>query len=64
MHEAAGEIFTKAEPTMEQLGTSHYLTILRRVVELGTSAEQQRKIFMEQEDYCAIIKELHPKFWQ
>ena len=64
MLEAAGEIFTKAEPNMEQLGTSHYLSELHQVVESGTSADQQRKIFHEQEDFSAIIKKLHQKFWE
>jgi carboxylate-amine ligase len=64
MQEAAGEIFAKAAPAMEKLGTSHYLSDLQQILESGTSAEQQRKIFNEQKDFSAIIKELHPKFWQ
>jgi len=64
MQEAAGEIFAKAAPAMEQLGTSHYLPVLQRIVETGTSSAQQRKIFNRQKDFSAIIKELHPKFWQ
>jgi carboxylate-amine ligase len=64
MQEAAGEIFIKAEPNMIQLNTSHHLTTLRRIVELGTSADHQRKIFTEQNDFSAIIEEIHPKFWQ
>jgi carboxylate-amine ligase len=64
MKEAAGEIFTKAATAMEQLGTSHYLPMLKRIVETGTSSTQQRKIFNQQNDFTVIIKELHPKFWQ
>ena len=64
MHEAAGEIFTKASPSMVQLGTSHYLHVLQRIIESGTSSVQQRKIFNKQKDFSAIIKELQPKFWE
>ena len=64
MLEAAGEIFTKVAPTMEQLGTSHYLPVLQKIVKTGTSSALQRNIFKKQKDFSAIIKELHPKFWQ
>jgi carboxylate-amine ligase len=64
MHEAAEEIFTKAASAMEQLGTDHYLPVLQRIVETGTSSIHQRKILEAQNDFSAIIKELHPKFWQ
>ena len=64
MQEAAGEIFAKAKPNMEQLGTSHYLETLRRIVETGTSTDRQRRIFLAQEDYSMIIKELYKYFWQ
>jgi len=63
MEEAAGEIFAKAAPAMEKLGTSHYLADLRQIIESGTSADHQRKIFSENGDFPALIKELHPKFW-
>ena len=64
IREAAGEIFTKVTRAMEQLGTSHYLPVLQRIAATGTSSEQQRKIVAVQNDFSAIIKELHPKFWQ
>jgi len=64
MQEAAKEIFTRVTPAMEQLGTSHYLSVLRQIVKSGTSSTHQRKIFDKQNDFSAIIKELHPKFWQ
>jgi len=64
MREAAGEIFAKAAPAMEKLGTSHYLDELREIIKSGTSTDQQRRIFSEKQDFRAIIKELHPKFWQ
>jgi carboxylate-amine ligase len=64
MQEAAGEIFSKASPAMKKLGTDHYLTLLQQIVETGTSSALQRKIFNKNKDFTAIIKELHPKFWQ
>jgi carboxylate-amine ligase len=64
MQEAAGEIFAKVSSAMKQLGTSHYLTVLERIIKSGTSSTHQRRIFNKQRDFSAIIKELHPKFWQ
>jgi len=64
MREAAGEIFAKAAPDMVKLRTNHYLSVLQQTVNSGTSSNQQRKIFEAQKDFSAIIKELHPKFWQ
>lgn len=64
MQEAAGEIFAKAAPSMEKLGTSSYLPVLHRITKSGTSSSLQRKIFEEQNKFTSIIKELHPKFWQ
>ena len=64
MREAAGEIFTKVTPAMMQLGTNSYLPVLQQILETGTSSTQQRKILATQNDFSAIIKELHPTFWQ
>ncbi len=64
MREAAGEIFAKAAPVMEKLGTSHHLTHLRQILKRGTSADHQREIFTVRNDFPAIIKELHSRFWQ
>ena len=64
MREAAGELFAKAAPAMEQRGTSHCLPVLQQILESGTSSTRQRKIFSRQKDFSAIIKELHPTFWQ
>jgi len=64
MREAAGEIFTKAAPAMEKLGTSQYLAELQKIIESGTSSSHQRDIFNQAQDFPAIIRELQPKFWQ
>jgi carboxylate-amine ligase len=64
MQEAALEIFAKASPAMEKLGTSNYLAVLKKIVESGTSSSRQRKIFTKTNDFSEIIKELHPTFWQ
>jgi len=64
MQEAAGEIFAKVIPVMKKLGTGHYLSELQQIIRSGTSAEHQRRIFAENQDFSAIIKELQPKFWQ
>jgi gamma-glutamyl:cysteine ligase YbdK (ATP-grasp superfamily) len=64
MEKAAKEIFAKAAPSMKKLGTSNYLSVLQKILATGTSSTRQRKIFNAQNSFSAIIKELHPKFWQ
>jgi len=64
MQEAAEEIFAKVLPVMKILGTSSYLNDLRKTIETGTSANIQRRIFGEKQDFAAIITELQPKFWR
>jgi carboxylate-amine ligase len=64
MREAAGEVFAKVTPAMKKLATDHYLPGLQQILQAGTSAELQRKIYEERQDFSAIIKELQPKFWQ
>lgn len=63
MQEAAEEIFNTAAPAMKKLGTYHYLTYLQNILQTGSSANLQRTIYSRKKDFCAIIKELHPKFW-
>ena len=64
MREAAGEIFAKAAPSMEKLGTDHFLPVLEKITETGTSSRRQREIYSRRKDFAAIIRELHPEFWQ
>ena len=63
LKEAVGEILAKTAPAMTELGTVHYLSVLQQIIETGTSSVLQRKIFGAQNDFSAIIKEIHPKFW-
>jgi len=64
MRDAAGELFAKVTPAMEKLGTDHFLDDLQHIVKSGTSADLQRKIFTDKKKFSAVIKELHPRFWQ
>jgi carboxylate-amine ligase len=64
MREAAVEIFAKAKPAMEKLGTDPYLAELRQILDNGTSADHQRRIFRQEKDFVSIIRKIQPKFWQ
>ncbi len=64
MREAAVEIFAKAKPVMEKLGTDPYLAELRQILDNGTSADHQRRIFRQEKDFVSIIRKIQPKFWQ
>jgi len=64
LQDAAGELFAKVVPAMKKLGTNQYVDDLQHIVKSGTSSDQQRKIFSAKNDFSAIIKEIHPRFWQ
>src|SRR5210317_297108 len=64
MHEAAGELFAKVGPAMKKLGTGRYLAELRQILDNGTSADHQRRIFRQEKDFASIIRKIQPKFWQ
>jgi glutamate---cysteine ligase / carboxylate-amine ligase len=64
MQEAAGEIFAKVSGAMHKLGTGKYLSELKQIIQRGTSADLQRKIYTDTHDFPTMIKELHRQFWQ
>jgi glutamate---cysteine ligase / carboxylate-amine ligase len=64
MQEAAGEIFAKVSRAMNTLGTSKYLSELEQIIQRGTSADLQRRIYTETHDFTTMIKDIHHQFWQ
>ena len=61
----AGILLTLCQPAMAGgMGSRVYVMERGKIVETGTSSVHQRNIFNKQKDFSAIIKELHPKFWQ
>ncbi len=64
MIEAARDLFDMTAPAISKFETNHFMAPLLYILENGTSADQQRKIYQETGDFAAIIKEILPKFWQ
>jgi gamma-glutamyl:cysteine ligase YbdK (ATP-grasp superfamily) len=64
MTEAAKEVFEMTAPAINKFATNHFMAPLLYILENGTSAEHQRRIYQETGDLTAIIKETLPKFWQ
>jgi carboxylate-amine ligase len=63
MTEAAKDIFEMTAPAINKFETNHFMAPLLYILENGTSADQQRRIYQETGDFTAIIKEILPKFW-
>jgi carboxylate-amine ligase len=64
MLEAATDMFEMTAPKISKFETNHFITPLLHILENGTSADLQRKIYQETGDFSAIIKEILPRFWQ
>jgi carboxylate-amine ligase len=64
MTEAAKEVFEMTAPAINKFETNHFMAPLLYILENGTSADHQRKIYQETGDFATIIKETLPKFWQ
>lgn len=64
MLEAAKDLFEMTAPKISKFETNHFITPLLYILENGTSADHQRRIYRETGDLAAIIKEILPKFWQ
>lgn len=54
----------KVTPYSHNLGSDHYLMMLNRILECGTNAEYQRKIFKESGRFETVIHRTHQEFWQ
>jgi carboxylate-amine ligase len=64
MIKAAKDLLEMIGPKINKFETNQFITPLLYILENGTSADYQRKIYQEVGDLTAIIKETLPKFWQ
>jgi glutamate---cysteine ligase / carboxylate-amine ligase len=60
---AGAELIELVRSTAASLGGATYLTPLDRVLETGTSAHRQRKLFAETGDFRAMIETMRQDFW-
>lgn len=51
-------------PYSIDLHSNHYLMMIKRILECGTNAEYQKKIYKETNSFKKVIFQTHQEFWQ
>ncbi len=64
MRRAIDLLLDKIAPKVMELGASHYLEMLDRILRCGTSAEHQRFLFSQSGDFRKVIQQTHQEFWE
>ncbi len=64
MRQAIEALISKVTPHSLNLNSNHYLMMLNRILECGTNAEYQRKIYGDYGSFEAVIQRTHEEFWQ
>jgi len=64
MREAAARLLEKVKPAASALGSEGFLNPVFEVLESGTSAHRQRRLFEESGDFAVMIRRLQEEFWQ
>jgi carboxylate-amine ligase len=62
--EAAGHLLKMTARVADDLGSAPYLARIGRILQQGTSAEQQRQIYRAANTLQAIVEEMRKEFWQ
>jgi carboxylate-amine ligase len=60
---AAGELLAVLEPVMERLGSAHWGSRVREILEQGTGADRQRRYLAEHGTLRRMIVHLNKEFW-
>ena len=64
MAKAAISLLERVTPVAKGLGGAAYLPVIQRVINKGTSAARQRRLFAESGDFSEVIHELREEFWK
>lgn len=64
VRQAVERLLVRVQPMVEQFETTHYIDLLRRILDEGTGADRQRQIFTQSGDFKQVIRNLHREFWQ
>jgi carboxylate-amine ligase len=61
--EAIMMLLGKVKPYAEDLGGAHYLDMLDRILQHGSSAQRQRDIYTKSGSFKKVIKKMNEEFW-
>ncbi len=64
IRDAVGQLLTKVQPYAQQFHSEHDLNRINRILDHGTGADCQRKVFSKHHDFKQVINYLHQEFWQ
>ncbi len=57
-------LIQKITPYSSSLNSEHYLMMLNRILDCGTNAEYQKKIYSDSSSFETVIYQTHQEFWQ
>jgi len=63
LREAVGQLITRVQPMVKRFKSERYMKMLNRILEEGTGADCQRRVYAEGHDFKKTIKQLHETFW-
>lgn len=61
--EAVRRLVQKMQPMTERFASERYIKMIDRILEQGTGAEVQRRVYSKYGDFQHVIKQLHETFW-
>jgi len=62
--EAAEQLLKMTGQAADELGSNAYLAPIGRILQQGTSADRQRRIYRDAKTLQAIVREMRKEFWQ
>jgi carboxylate-amine ligase len=64
LREAVLRLIQKVVPMTERFASQRYIKMIDRILEHGSGADIQRRVYSDTSDFQQVIKQLHSKFWE
>ncbi len=64
IRKAVHVLIEKVDFMVQRFGSKRYINMLNRILEQGTGADCQRRVYAETNDFQRVIQTLHEKFWK
>jgi len=56
-------LIEKLQPMVQAFRCERYINMLKRILDHGTGADSQRRIYAKTADFKQVVQQLHEKFW-
>ncbi len=63
IRDAVSTLIEKVQPMVQRFQSERYMAMLNRILEHGSGADCQRRVYSETGDFKQVIQQLHEKFW-